>query len=115
MGLNFAPVSTKLPLQDTITGVARRLPQDDANDLWAHVCGIMRNTRLLNDKMKEYRVALKEVKKLKDEVILPVDKGNATVVINRSDYDGKMREVLSDSTTYKKLTQDPTPPQETKV
>ena len=31
---------------------------------------------------KEHRVALKELKELKDEVILPSDKGNATVVMS---------------------------------
>ena len=36
LGLNFAPVPTKFPLQDTITKVeeaARQLPKDDASDL----------------------------------------------------------------------------------
>ena len=36
-----------------------------------------------------------------DEVILPVDKGNATFVMERSDYDGKVRELLSDTSTYR--------------
>ena len=39
MGLNFAPVPTKFPLQDTIAGMeetARKLPNEDADDpsLW---------------------------------------------------------------------------------
>ena len=36
MGLNYAPVPTKFPLQDTIASVeelARQLPKDDADDL----------------------------------------------------------------------------------
>ena len=43
--------------------------------------------------MKDQRTALKELKGLKDEVILPVDKGNAAVMMRRYDYDGKMEEV----------------------
>ena len=41
MGLNFAPVPTKFPLQDTIASVeeaARQLPKDDADDLRGRVC-----------------------------------------------------------------------------
>ena len=44
MGLNFAPVPTKFPLQDTIASVeeaARQLPKDDADDLRGRVA--MRN------------------------------------------------------------------------
>ena len=78
MGLNFAPVPTKFPLHDTITGIeeaARRLPQDDANDLHT-------SSKLPKDNIiKEHRGALQEMKGWKDEVILPADKGNATVVM----------------------------------
>ena len=42
---------------------------------------------------KDQRTALKELKGLKDEVILPADKGNATVMMRRCDYDGKMEEI----------------------
>ena len=34
---------------------------------------------------------------LDDEVILRVDKGNAIVVMERSDYEGKIRELLNDT------------------
>ncbi len=43
---------------------------------------------------KEHRKALKELRNLEDEVILPADKGNATVVMKRSDYDERMRGML---------------------
>ena len=47
---------------------------------------------------KEQRTALKELRGLEDEVILPVDKGNATVMMRRCDYDGKMEEMLGTGT-----------------
>ena len=88
MGLNFAPVPTKFPLQDTIASVeeaARQLPK---NDLRGCVCRILRSARLPKDNMKkEHQKTLKELRSLEDEVILPADKGNATVVMKRSDYD----------------------------
>ena len=51
----------------------------------------------------------------KDEVILPADKGNATVVMERKDYDRKVRGLLDDTSTYYKLPKDPTPTQESKI
>ena len=47
-------------------------------------------------------------------MILLADKGNATVVM-RSDYDEKMRGMMDDTTTYKKLKKDPTATQETRI
>ena len=48
-------------------------------------------------------------------LILPADKGNTTVVMKRSDYDDKMRGMLDDTTTYRKLWKDPTATQETRI
>ena len=98
LGLNFAPVPTSLPLQDTIVGIeeaAKRLPKDDATDLRTRVCGILRSSKLPKDNItKEQRLAVKEMRTWKDEVILPADKGNATVVMKRSDYNGKILQLL---------------------
>ena len=52
MGLKFAPISTKFPLQDTIAGMeetARKLPKEDADDLRMLVRGILRSSKLPQD------------------------------------------------------------------
>ena len=41
--------------------------------------------------------------------MLPADKGRATVVMDRVDYDKKLQEVLDDQKTYRKLKKDPAP------
>ena len=41
-------------------------------------------------------------------LVLPADKGKATVVMDKADYDDKMQEMLSDKGTYKPLDRDPT-------
>ena len=46
---------------------------------------------------------------------MPADKGYVTVVIRRSNYNDKIQQLLSDHTTYRKLTKDPTPTHEAKV
>ena len=45
---------------------------------------------------KEHCGALREMKDWWDEVIMLADKGNATVVMKRSNYDEKMEQLLQD-------------------
>ena len=47
-------------------------------------------------------------------VILPADKGNATVVLDRIDYVNKMESLLEDN-AYKKVKRNPTSRVETKI
>ena len=49
-----------------------------------------------------------------DVVILPADKGNATVVMSKEEYDRKIMALL-DTPTYRKLPRDPTASQENKI
>ena len=118
LGLNFAPAPTKLPLVDTIAAVeegAQQLKEEDAEDLRGRVCGILRHAKPPKDNLtKEQRRALKELRGLEDEVILPADKGNATVVMTREDYNTKMRGML-ETATYQQLKKDPTAAQERKL
>ena len=51
--------------------------------------------------------ALKELRSNTDIIVLPSDKGRATVIMDRDDYNSKLSEMLSDTTTYKKLNRDP--------
>ena len=41
---------------------------------------------------------MKELGGMEDEVILPTDKGNVTVVMNREEYNAKMKELLETGT-----------------
>ena len=52
--------------------------------------------------------ALRELRQDTSLVILPADKGRATVVMDKSSYDTKVKTMLSDTTTYKILPKDPT-------
>lgn len=55
----------------------------------------LRSAQLPKD--KEPQNVLKELRSLKDEVILPANKGNATVVTKRSNYDRRMKGMLDNS------------------
>ena len=53
--------------------------------------------------------ALYNLRKDQDRLVIPADKGNCTVVMDRKDYDDKVQQMLSDQGTYKVLDKDPTP------
>ena len=42
-------------------------------------------------------------------MILPADKGKSTVVMDTTDYDEKVNNMLADKKTYEELSDDPTP------
>lgn len=52
---------------------------------------------------------MKDLRKDTEVVILPADKGRATVIMDRSVYEEKVHSMLADRNTYKLLTRDPTP------
>ncbi|XP_077486703.1 uncharacterized protein LOC144098003 [Amblyomma americanum] len=58
--------------------------------------------------LAEERSAVNSLWRNQDIVILPADKGNATVMLNRPDYDKKMLDLLQDRSTYVALKKDPT-------
>ncbi|XP_019619742.1 PREDICTED: uncharacterized protein LOC109466463 [Branchiostoma belcheri] len=57
---------------------------------------------------KEERLALDDLRKDSSIIILPADKGRATVIMNKSEYQDKCSDLLNDSTTYCRLKKDPT-------
>ena len=118
LGLNFVPAPKKLPLINTVAAVeggARRLKEEEANDLRGRVCGLIRRAKLPKDNLsKDQRKALKDLERLDDVVILPADKGNATVLMMKDDYDSKLMGMLG-SDTYSILNKDPTKTQEAKL
>lgn len=59
--------------------------------------------------------ALKNLKADETIVIAPSDKGNVTVVMDLSDYDRKIRDLLTDTDTYESLSRDPAPAQKRKM
>ncbi len=58
---------------------------------------------------KSEREAIKTLRGDKSVITLVADKGNATVIMNRSDYIEKMDPILNDTAHFKKIDSDPTP------
>lgn len=64
--------------------------------------------------IKVYKETSDFLKRNKNVIIIPADKGNVTVAMNKNEYDEKMRDLLSDLSTYKLEKTDPTTSLQTK-
>ena len=61
---------------------------------------------ILSNLSRELQKAVKNLRKDRNIVILPADKGNATVILDQADYAAKMEHLLEDR-AYKKVQRNP--------
>ena len=109
--LNFAVAPTKIPVHDYVeqTELAcTKLNPSQAAALRNEIAGALKSAKppKPNITMAE-KVALKEIQENKDIMILPADKGRATVILDKAEYEQKMEAMLSDRRTYEVLKKDP--------
>ena len=118
LGLNFAVTPKTIPTKNIIAATestARRVDSQTAEKLRANVSRILQTSSPPQCNLPgPLRKAVKNLRTDDTIVILPADKGNATVVMNRRDYDGKIETMLEDG-TYKRLVKDPTAKIERKI
>ena len=107
------------PVEEYIVAVEKACPkleQGEADELRVEVKKALKRQqkapRVPSNITREEAQALKELRKDKSRIILTTDKGVAMVVMNKADYITKSEELL-DTTTYKKIPEDPTNRQET--
>ena len=80
-----------------------KLPPAERPAFRADIVGVLRNAKPPKPNLtREERAAYQTLSKDENILILPADKGRSTVVMD------KVEEMLSDESTYKKLTNDPT-------
>ena len=112
-GLNFAVSVDRIPYTEYIVAcesASSKLPREEAQSLKAEITGMLKSAKTPKSNIsKEERVALKELSKSKDLLIMGADKGRCTVVQSTADYESKVNTMLSDEHTYEKLKKDPTP------
>ncbi|XP_037526491.1 uncharacterized protein LOC119403645 [Rhipicephalus sanguineus] len=83
--------------------------QPDGPEMAVLNLGLNFNMGPATDTKKLERDAVKRLRENHDIVILPEDKGNATVLLDKSKYIEKMHLLLSDKQTYASAARDPTP------
>ncbi|CAF1102548.1 unnamed protein product, partial [Didymodactylos carnosus] len=122
LGLNFIPttgINTTKYVTRVIAGIESDLYKNDSiqkeqivsdvrNTLDRHL-----NRAILTDKKnrnvkKEQEGALKSLKVDDSILVISADKGGKIVAMNTSDYKAKIEEKLSNSSTYTKLSENPT-------
>ena len=109
--LNFVPAPSTILVSSFISSVEKslsKIPSDLVSSARKQVANILARSRPPSSNMPpRLRKALKSLRQKDHLVILPADKGQATVVMNKDMYDSKMISMLSNSNTYEKLTRDP--------
>ncbi|XP_047989338.1 uncharacterized protein LOC125228720 [Leguminivora glycinivorella] len=86
-----------------------KVPSRDAEVLRQDVAVILRKATLPKSNVTtEERLALKNLRANENILVLKADKGNATVVMDSTDYDDKIRLLLNDTNVYKPVSYDPT-------
>ena len=112
-GLGFAMTPDKIPYEDYIVlteEATTKIKDPVAQDLLRNeAMGLLRAAKPMKQNLtKGERQALKELKANDSLIILPADKGKATVVMDKEEYEKKMQDMLSDQKTYRELKSDPT-------
>ena len=119
--LNFAPTPRFIPKAHIVASVETAISQSGATEDQATrarigVIGALSRARLpARNILPEEMKALKELTKDEEIVILPADKGRATVVMDHSDYSSKLEAMLEDRDTYQPVAKDPTAALERKM
>ena len=118
-GLNFAPSPSRVPVTQFIASVERCLSafsQEEAAVIRKKVAVVLQKSKPPPSNLPPpLHSALRNLGKRDDILILPADKGRATVVLDKIVYDAKVLSLLNDDNTYKKLDKDPTQCMERKL
>ena len=108
-GLNFAPAPTRVPTAHFVTSIEAAIRQSGVSENVAAKARMSIIGAVSRARMPPRNVTPRELKARDENIlVLPADKGKATVVMNRTDYDAKMLMMLKDESTYRPLEKDPT-------
>ena len=112
-GLNFAPAPKRIPTKEIVASVEsalKRVSQDSASSVRTQMISLLRSAKPPPSNLTpEDLKAISTLKKDQDLMILPADKGRATVLLDREEYDQQIVDMLSDEKTYRKINKDPAP------
>ncbi|XP_029657212.1 uncharacterized protein LOC115231293 [Octopus sinensis] len=93
-GLNFATTIKRIPylyIIAPIEEIAIKMPKAQGDELRWKVRQVLEKAKLPKPNItKEETFAIKRLQSDNSIIILPADKGNATVVMNKSDYSEKL-------------------------
>lgn len=117
---NLPTSNEKIPVRDIISNleptIQRLETPTDRTEMRNKLCNILTNHKKMRTKKSTFECILKhQVKETKtflkehpEILVVNADKGNVTVLINKTDYMEKMKSLLNDEKTYRVLPTDPT-------
>ena len=108
-GPNFALFPKQPPNLEYITAIeaaCTKFSQQDAEELRAEVSRVLRSSPQPN-LTKAQNLALRELKRDRNCIVLTADKGVAMVIMDRQDYINKANSLLNQN-TYRSIPRDPT-------
>ena len=110
-GLNFATIIKWIPYLDLIVPIedaALKIPKAGTNELrWKVRQALEKSKPPKPNISKTKRQAIKSLRDDNSIVILPTDKGNATMVMDRVEYSNKLADLIGNG-GYCKVKKDPT-------
>ena len=118
LGSNFAVAPCVLPKEEIVQRLEPKLfhlKNDVASNIRVQITEVLRRAKLPRSNLtKNMKDAVRNLREDKSIHILKADKGNATVVLDRVEYDDKVLGLLN-TQTYKELKSDPTAKIERKI
>ena len=118
-GLNFSDCPSKIPREGIVAGVEAALRKCNnekrAEKARATIASVLATAKPpAHNTTKKERDALHSLSNDEDIVILPADKGKATVILDKEEYEQKAMDILT-KPPFKKLNRDPTKRNENRV
>ncbi|XP_045452128.1 uncharacterized protein LOC123661186 [Melitaea cinxia] len=113
-GLNFAVTPRKIPFEEIICNVEdclskNNIKKEDSEAIRQDISSALRRSSVPKLNLpREQLKALLNLRNRRELTVLRADKGNATVVMDTSDYNDKIQQLLSDESTYTNIKADPT-------
>ena len=110
-GTNSALVPKKIPTAEIVAAVENvisGLPVEDKLVLRSQVAQVLQRASAPPPNLPQAELrALHSLRKDQHRLVIPADKDNCTVMMDRKDYDDKVQQMLSDQRTYKVLDKTP--------
>ena len=117
-GPNYTIIPKNPPKEEYIAAIEQachKLKDGEADELRVEVKNILKKTHIPRSNIsKEEFQAIRELKEDDSRIILTADKGVAMVVLNKEEYIKKAEHLLNQP-TYKKISEDPTSKQKTRL
>ena len=112
-GLNFAVTPSSLPKEEFVVATEKAchtIEVTEAESLRNEVLDTLRYPSALRPISQfQYSMFLSSLQKNSAIIVLPVDKGRAAVILDKTEYEQKVAAMLSDEKTYERLEKDLTP------